>query len=308
MRRLIELAAFTSVVMLGCGAAPSGTLLYRLTFDGDAAKATQRIEARLDAVDSRDDVDLVDVVVKPSEGGLTVSAGVRTRAGCQGFEVAEAAVRHALEAPQQLALREVLPADDAMVSKVQAALGDGFEVKLKGYDPSIEVRPPDGDRMDVVARIRGLGASGADLLAEKMTYVDETGRVTDVAWAVWAVARGSELKDGDIASATVELDERGGPYVAVTLSPDGRARFAALTARLVRKHLAIVVDDEVMSVPVVAEPIRGGMVRVTLGVEDGTSPAQIVDESKALAVALAGGPIAENVRVVEEATRCTPKD
>jgi SecD/SecF fusion protein len=62
----------------------------------------------------------------------------------------------------------------------------------------------------------------------------------------------------DIRRARVTRDDLGQPVVGFSLTPDGARRFAALTSRNVGRQLAIVLDDQVQSAPVIETPITGG--------------------------------------------------
>lgn len=306
MHRLYPLAvAGATLTVLACGGSPQGQLRYGVTFDGDPGLAAQRVEARLAAVDQRDDVDLGEVTVTPASGKLTVTIGVRAGDDCGGFALAKDAVRRALEVPGRLALREVVELDDALVEAARAALGDGFEVERRGYRPALAVKTKDGAEIDVAARVRGHGTAAADLYAEKVVERDAHGARTGSSYDVWALSKDSALKDGDIAKARAAYDERQEPVVMVEMTAAGGRRFYDLTARLVEWFVAIVVDDEVIGVPRVEEPISGGAVRISLG--RGGSARETLDEARQLAGALAGGPIARDVRVVEEAASCTPR-
>jgi protein-export membrane protein SecD len=68
-----------------------------------------------------------------------------------------------------------------------------------------------------------------------------------------------------IADATVEIDQFDTPYVALEFDAVGRAAFCQLTDDYTGSLIAIVLDDEVMSAPLVMEPICGGQARITLG-------------------------------------------
>lgn len=71
---------------------------------------------------------------------------------------------------------------------------------------------------------------------------------------------------------------------------DGGRRFALLTRGLVRRRLAIVLDERVLSAPLVQEEIDGGRAVITMG-GVGTSEEQLA-EARALAVALdVGAPL-----------------
>lgn len=79
------------------------------------------------------------------------------------------------------------------------------------------------------------------------------------------------------------LPNAAGWQVFFTLTPEGSANFAELTAGLIGKQLAIVLDGVVLSAPTVQAPITGGQVVVT-GVRGR-------DEARQLAAALGTGPV-----------------
>ena len=103
-------------------------------------------------------------------------------------------------------------------------------------------------------------------------------------WTAYLLAPPS-LTGKDVADAGVRESRVGAPYVTVTLTERGRQVFADLTTRVVRRRLAIVVDGEVTSAPVVQERIAGGRLQITLG--QTTSPAGATDDKVAEAHALA---------------------
>ncbi len=70
------------------------------------------------------------------------------------------------------------------------------------------------------------------------------------------------LTNADITSATVKPASKG--YgVEVVFTEEGRQKFASLTKNNVEKHLAIIVDGEIVSAPIIKTPITGGMARIT---------------------------------------------
>ena len=62
----------------------------------------------------------------------------------------------------------------------------------------------------------------------------------------------------DIRRAWVTRDDYGQPAVGFSLTPDGARRFTDLTARHIGKSLAIVLDGQVQSAPVIESAIPGG--------------------------------------------------
>lgn len=92
------------------------------------------------------------------------------------------------------------------------------------------------------------------------------------------------LTGRDLANASFEVADWG-PQVAVTFTRSGGERFGALSAALVNHRLAIVVDDEVLSTPLIREPITGGNAVISMG-QPGTAG---LEDAVALAGALQGG-------------------
>jgi hypothetical protein len=90
---------------------------------------------------------------------------------------------------------------------------------------------------------------------------------------------------GDIVDASVMVNDWDGmPSVAVVLGPEAADSFGAQTARHVNQLLAIVVDDQVVAVPVVSEAIPSG--RLQLSVSRGASFEDAIVDAKTLAAAL----------------------
>jgi preprotein translocase subunit SecD len=72
------------------------------------------------------------------------------------------------------------------------------------------------------------------------------------------------LLDGStIKRAQVASDQFGKPEVTFELSSEGAREFARITEANVGKRLAIILDDKIMTMPVIRERIPGGQVRIT---------------------------------------------
>lgn len=107
------------------------------------------------------------------------------------------------------------------------------------------------------------------------------------------------LSTADVEDARVQSDEMTGqPVVMLELTSEGATRFGAATARHLRRALAIVVDGEVLSAPIVQSRIDGGRVQITLGAAG--DPEATRREAAALAAALCpGARIATHFAVAE---------
>jgi preprotein translocase subunit SecD len=111
------------------------------------------------------------------------------------------------------------------------------------------------------------------------------------------VKREPEMTGGSIASAGAKSGlEQTNPTawgVSVTMTPRGRADFAAVTANNVGRQIAIVLDNKVNSAPFVRERIAGGSASITGG-------SFTVQTAKDLAIVLQAGALPAPVHIVEE--------
>jgi protein-export membrane protein SecD len=115
---------------------------------------------------------------------------------------------------------------------------------------------------------------------------------------LYIVKREPEMTGGSIASAVAQVGlDQGNPGawgVSMTMTPRGRADFARITGNSVGRYLAIVLDSEVASAPVIRERIPGGNASITGNFG--------VDDSKDLAIVLRAGALPAPVQMIEERT------
>ena len=101
---------------------------------------------------------------------------------------------------------------------------------------------------------------------------------------------GESLKD-----ARVKIGGRfGEPYVALKFNSQGAKDFERITAENVKKRLAIVLDGNVHSAPVIQERISGGNAQIT--------GSFAMEEARDLAIVLRAGALPAPVRILEERT------
>lgn len=101
---------------------------------------------------------------------------------------------------------------------------------------------------------------------------------------------------GAIADATVGFHLSGLVLVSIRFEPEAAPRFAEVTGAHVGHRLAIVLDDEAVSAPVVREAITGGVAQIDMGTAD---PHAALAEAQALVAALGTEPRQAARRVVE---------
>ena len=71
------------------------------------------------------------------------------------------------------------------------------------------------------------------------------------------------LTAADIESAVLKPGEGGVPQIEIIFTDNGNARFSAATGASIGKPLAIIIDDTLISAPIVREKITSGRVIIT---------------------------------------------
>ena len=105
----------------------------------------------------------------------------------------------------------------------------------------------------------------------------------------------SDLTGSDLKRARVDFDNTSGkPVVGLEFNESGANKFEKLTEKNVDKPLAIILDDKVVSAPVVQQKISGGTAQITGNFS--------LDEAKNLVAQLNAGALPVPVKVVEERT------
>lgn len=97
----------------------------------------------------------------------------------------------------------------------------------------------------------------------------------------------------DVAEATLKEDPMTFmPMIALRFTDLGKAEFGRLTTRCVKHLLPITFDGRAVMVPVVQEPITGGVAHITLGSMSADGPNGVPEQAPSVsAAALVGGTI-----------------
>ncbi|WP_455655620.1 protein translocase subunit SecD [Phascolarctobacterium sp.] len=103
------------------------------------------------------------------------------------------------------------------------------------------------------------------------------------------VLTGKDLKD-----AKAQISQGNQSVVGLEFSDEGGKKFADLTARNVGKPIAIVLDGEVLTNPVVQEAITGGRAQI--------SGSRTMEEAEHLAILLRSGSLPVKIEVMENRT------
>ncbi|OGK84379.1 MAG: protein-export membrane protein SecD [Candidatus Rokubacteria bacterium GWC2_70_24] len=111
----------------------------------------------------------------------------------------------------------------------------------------------------------------------------------------FVVQKKTLLTGADLSTARVSIDQTTSePYVSVELNAAGAKAFADLTEANVNKRLAIILDGNVHSAPVIRERIPSGQAQITGGFT--------TEEATDLAIVLRAGALPAPVQVLEERT------
>jgi preprotein translocase subunit SecD len=106
---------------------------------------------------------------------------------------------------------------------------------------------------------------------------------------------GDDLVDAQVAMGSPENPR---PYVSLDFSPAGGRRFAELTTKSVGRRMAIVLEENVDSAPVINEPITGGSAQITMG--GNRTRQEMINDAQQLALVLKAGALPAPVTFREE--------
>ncbi len=105
----------------------------------------------------------------------------------------------------------------------------------------------------------------------------------------------TDLTGADLQSASVVFDSQTGkPAISLQFTQAGGDKFATITGRNIQKPLPIILDNAIISAPVVQSQITGGSAQIS-----GTFT---VDDAKQLAIQLNAGALPVPVNLVQETT------
>ena len=101
---------------------------------------------------------------------------------------------------------------------------------------------------------------------------------------LWAEVKVS----GDhLTRAAVYYKQSGEPYVSLEFNSAGAKLFEEVTSEHVKENMAVMLDDDINSAPVINEAISGGRAQITLG--GSRSPQEILQEAQSLVTVLTHG-------------------
>lgn len=103
----------------------------------------------------------------------------------------------------------------------------------------------------------------------------------------------TSLTGKDVKKASVVFSQQDGkPQVALSFSDKGKTLFAEITKRNIKKPLAIVIDNQIITAPIVQQEIIDGNAVITGNFS--------VDEAKKLAISINSGALPVNIKLIEK--------
>jgi len=158
--------------------------------------------------------------------------------------------------------------DEVKASGVEFVKGERFSDYAKKVNEILADKLPEGHQIAFAKEVSKLSNDITNL----EPYLIE----------IAAALTGDELQD-----ASVRIDpEQNRPYVSLDFKTSGAKIFEQVTGANIGRRLAIVLDDNVYSAPVVQSKIAGGSAQITLGTGDYNT---VMTEARDLALVLRAG-------------------
>jgi preprotein translocase subunit SecD len=180
---------------------------------------------------------------------------------------------------------------------IQRQGDDRILVQLPGVDDPEHIKRLLGTTAKLAFRMVDVNANPATGIAPAGSEIlqSDKPRVPGGPLEQFVVKRKVEVAGDDLVDAQAGYDQRSGtPMVSFRFDTAGAKRFADVTQHNVGQPFAIVLDNKVLSAPVIREPILGGSGQITGNFT--------VAEANDLAVLLRAGALPAPLKVVEERT------
>ena len=159
--------------------------------------------------------------------------------------------------------------------------GDRFSEYLKKMNEFVKADLPEGH----------------ELAFEKKTNL-ATGEEANIPFVVETVAK---INGDDLSDARVQIDQqKNEPYVSMDFKAAGAKRFEDATGANIGRRMAVILDGNVYSAPVIQAKIGGGHAQITLG--GGANFNKTMSEAKDLALVLRAGALPVQLDFLEQRT------
>ncbi len=106
-------------------------------------------------------------------------------------------------------------------------------------------------------------------------------------WRTYLVFAKAGVTGEHLTRAMASFDQQGKPFVSVEFDSTGARQFAKVTEKNVGEYMAIMLDNQVYSAPVIKERIPGGRARITMG--GARPPREVLKDAQSLVTVLTHG-------------------
>lgn len=121
----------------------------------------------------------------------------------------------------------------------------------------------------------------------------DSGKIATDTPAIFLLTKKTNLSGQDVKKATVVFDQQtGNPQVRLDFNAEGAKKFGQITTRNVGKQVGIVIDNMMISAPVVQQPITDGTAIISGNFS--------LESAKQLAVAINSGALPIPIKIVEQ--------
>ncbi|RZA21452.1 MAG: protein translocase subunit SecD, partial [Proteobacteria bacterium] len=148
----------------------------------------------------------------------------------------------------------------------------------------------------LIEAAKGVVPEGRELLFEETKLAGNKVRYTGMVVKASTELSGEDILDANVSYDPNALDNR--PMVSLKFTATGGKRFGDLTGANITKRMAIILDDVVVSDPVIQTRIAGGTAQITMG--SGKPLPEINEEANSLALILRSGALPAPITVLEE--------
>jgi protein-export membrane protein SecD/preprotein translocase SecF subunit len=152
------------------------------------------------------------------------------------------------------------------------------------------------DKAALIEAAKGTVPEGRELLFEETKIAGNKVRYTGMVVKASTELSGEDILDANVSYDPNALDNR--PMVSLKFTATGGKRFGDLTGANITKRMAIILDDVIVSDPVIQTRIPGGTAQITMGSDK--PRAEVDAEAQSLALILRSGALPAPITVLEE--------
>lgn len=174
---------------------------------------------------------------------------------------------------------------------IQRQGDDRIVVQLPGLDDPDRVKQLLGKTAKLSFHLVNMDVANSNVLG---TGGDLVLPMAEAPGQTMAVERRAMLTGDMLVKAAYTQDQNGQPAVSFRFNPLGTKKFCDLSRQNVNKLFAIVLDNEIISAPVIREPICGGTGQI--------SGSFTLKEANDLAILLRAGALPAPLNIIEERT------